>query len=236
MHMRAAQNSRVMPMRSAAALVAVLTACTATASAQDASPQTLTLADAVNLALRSNGRIHEALDSIEEAKIARRAAQSAFRPKFVPHVLGALGNAEGISNQSYGLDISQRFPTGTELQATVGAISARNQLGSFYYSDTTISLTQPIYKGGAGDPLRRSVEASERQIETAVEAHTTTEQQVAIEVAAAFYAIVAQKQVVEVAAKALERTRHLLAVSEAKLEIGKVSQLDVLRAQQLVRE
>ena len=225
-----------MPIRRAAALAAVLATWTAAPSAQDSAPRTLTLKEAVDLALLQNDRIHAASDAIEEARLARRAAQAAFRPTFVPRILGALGNADGLSSQSYGFDLTQRFATGTELQATVGTFSSRNQLGSFYYSDTTLSIAQPILGGGGVDPARRHLESAERSIDTAIGAHQAAREAVAIEVAAAFYAIVAQQQVVDVAAKALERSKHLRAISEAKLEIGKVSQLDVLRARQLARE
>lgn len=225
-----------MPMTRTAVIVAALTLGAAAPAAQDGAPQTLTLKEAVDLALLQNDRIHAAADAIEEARLARRAAQAAFRPAFVPRILGALGNADGLSNQSYGFDLTQRFPTGTELQASVGTFSSRNQLGSFYYSDTTLSIAQPILGGGGVDSARRHIESAERSIDTAIGAHQAARQTVAIEVAAAFYAIVAQQQVVDVAAKAVERAAHLLAVSEAKLGIGKVSQLDVLRARQLARE
>jgi len=224
-----------MPLRRATALVAVFAAGT-TVSAQDSAPRTLTLKEAVDLALLQNDRIHAAADAVEDARLALRTAQAAFRPTFAPRILGALGNADGLSSQSYGFDLTQRFPTGTELQASVGTFSSRNQLGSFYYSDTTLSIAQPILGGGGADSARRQVESAERSIDTAIGAHEAARQTVAIEVAAAFYAIVAQQQTVDVAAKAVERSAHLLAVSEAKLEIGKVSQLDVLRARQLARE
>lgn len=225
-----------MPLAHPAVIVAALTLGAAAPSAQDSAPRTLTLKEAVDLALLQNDRIHAAADAIEEARLARRAAQAAFRPAFVPRILGALGNADGLSSQSYGFDLTQRFATGTELQASVGTFSSRNQLGSFYYSDTTLSIAQPILGGGGVDSARRHIESAEGSIITAIDAHQAVRQTVAVEVAAAFYAIVAQQQMVDVAAKALERSKHLLAVSEAKLEIGKVSQLDVLRARQLARE
>lgn len=224
-----------MRIRGAAGFTVALVLNAATLPAQEGEPGTLSLAGAVSLALRQNERVQAAADTIEEAKAARRLAQAPFRPSFVPRILGALGNSDGLSNQSYGFDLTQRFAAGTELHATVGAASSRNQMGSFYYSDTTVSIAHPILGGEAGT-ARRQLEAADRGIDTATDAHEAVRQAVAIEVAAAYYAILAQQQMVDVAAKALERAAHLLAVSEAKLEIGKVSQLDVLRARQLARE
>ena len=63
-----------------------------------------------------------------------------------------------------------------------------------------------------------------------------SEQQVAVDVASAFYRIVAQQSLVRVAQQSLERSRRLRDASEAKLGAGLVSQLDVLRAQQLVAQ
>lgn len=204
------------------------------ARAQDA-PPLLTLGAAVELARRHHPGIQEAISRIDESRLALQAAQSAFRPQFVPRMSGALGGGD-LANQSYGADFAQQFPWGTQLQARVGSSSARNQLGTFYYSDTTLSLTHAVYRGGAADPARRARDEARRAIEAATADHQRREQLVAIDVAAAYYAVAAQQQVIAVAANAVERHRRVLAVSEAKLEIGKVSQLDVLRAQQLVRE
>lgn len=223
---------------SSSAIVAAalcLGSAAAAASAQEVAAPIFTLADAVRLALRHSGSIHDAAGATEEARIARQVAQSAFRPKLVPHVLGAIGGPDTISNQRYGLDVFQRFPRGTEFQAAVGTSSSRNQLGTFYYSDTTISVTQPLF-GGGRDALRGHAVAAEGRLQDALEEEKGTQRRVVVEVASAYYAIVAQRQVVIVAERSLERSQRLLEVSEAKLAIGKVSQLDVLRARQLVRE
>lgn len=198
-------------------------------------PASLSVGEAVRLALQNNNRIRDALDAIEEAKIARRTAQAEFRPKFVPNVLGALAGSNS-TNESYRLDLFQRFTTGAEIHATVGAASSRNQLGTFYYSDTTVSLSQPLLGRHGTDLLRRNLDGTQRRIDNAVAGHGEAQRQLALEVAAAYYEIVAHKQMFDVAAKSLERARKLLEVTDAKLTIGKVSQLDVLRSRQLVRE
>lgn len=208
---------------------------TGAAAAQEGATPILTLADAVRLALQHSGSIYDAAGATEDARIDRHVARSAFRPKLMPHVLGAIGGTDTISSQRYGLDVLQRLPRGTEFQAAVGTSSSRNQLGTFYYSDTTISVTQPLF-GGGRDAFRDNAVASERRLQDALEAQKGVERRVAVEVASAYYAIVAQRQVVIVAEQSLERSKRLLEVSEAKLAIGTVSQLDVLRARQLVRE
>jgi outer membrane protein TolC len=57
-----------------------------------------------------------------------------------------------------------------------------------------------------------------------------------VDVARAYYQIVTQEELAEVARRSLERSRRLRDASEAKLEAGRVSQLDVFRARQLVTQ
>jgi outer membrane protein TolC len=63
-----------------------------------------------------------------------------------------------------------------------------------------------------------------------------SEQQLALDVASAFYRVVGNNLLVEVASKSLESAESLLEASRAKLQAGRVSQLDVARAQQLSAE
>ena len=57
-----------------------------------------------------------------------------------------------------------------------------------------------------------------------------------VDVVSTYYRVVAQTAFVDVARQSLERARKLRDASEAKLDAGLVSQLDVLRAQQLVAQ
>jgi outer membrane protein TolC len=63
-----------------------------------------------------------------------------------------------------------------------------------------------------------------------------SEQQVAVDVAAAYYRVVSQQALVDVARQSMVRARRLRDASEAKLDAGLVSQLDALRSQQLVSQ
>lgn len=203
--------------------------------AQSVAPARLTLADAIAAAKENNSRLRDADSTLEQARIARDVARSAFRPKIVPNVLGAIGQPD-LSSQSYGVNLSQRFTTGTEFDANVSTSASRNQLGTFYYTDTTFLLTQPIVGGSGRDAVRRDLTSAERQVDAADASRQLTEQRLIVDVATAYYTIVGQQQVVAVAEQARDQSARLLDVARAKLTIGKVSQLDVLRAQQLLRE
>jgi outer membrane protein len=222
-----------------AALAAFVCATPTYAHAQESGP--LTLAQAVNAALDRNDRLINQHDAGERAGLTVRAAENAFRPKLVPNIRGSFGQTN-VSDQTYGVALSQRFTSGTELRIGVGASTAQipSVLGGddvrFYNTDTTFMITQPLLKGFGPAVARRSLTSAELMSDEAGRQQTLAEQQVAIDVATAYYRVVAQQSLVKVARQSFERSRQLREASEAKLEAGLVSQLDALRAQQLVSQ
>jgi outer membrane protein TolC len=97
-------------------------------------------------------------------------------------------------------------------------------------------VSQPLLRGFGRSVSRRTLTAAELRREDADRQQVLSEQQVAVDVAAAYYRVVSQQAFVEVSRQSLLRARRLRDASEAKLDAGLVSQLDVLRSQQLVSQ
>ena len=211
------------------------------ASAQ--APPRLTLTDALKEALSKNERIVNQGDVIAQADLGLRLARNTFKPKVTPNMFGSFGRTD-VSSQTYRVDVSQKLVTGTELRLSTGTVSAQipGQLGQaatdvlFYNADTTMTLSQPLLRGLGPSVARRSLTTAELRRQDAERQQALSEQQVAIDVAAAYYRVVSQQSFVEVATQSLLRARRLRDASEAKLDAGLVSQLDVLRSQQLVSQ
>ena len=195
----------------------------------------LPLAEAVRVALLNNERVLSSRESIDQARLGVNLAESAFGTKITPNVLGSFGQSD-VRNQTYGVGASRRFPTGTEVRMDVGAATFRNQLGNFYAADTTLLVSQSLLRGFGPTVGRRPLERASHQVEVAQRQHALTEQQLAIEVAAIYYRLIAQRELAVAARTALENAERLLLASEAKLQANLVSQLDVFRARQLVAE
>jgi len=222
--------------------VALLATMTVTIGAQ--SGPLLTLEQAVSEALVKNERMLNQHDNIEQAALGVRLARNTFQPKVVPNVLGSFGGTD-INSQTYRVDVSQKFVTGTEVRFGVGTSTAQIPGESgvsgpddihFYNADTTVTLSQPLLRGFGASVARHSLTSAQLRRTDADRQQTLTEQQVALDVASAYYRVVAQQTIVDVARKSLDRARRLRDASEAKLDAGLVSQLDVLRAQQLVSQ
>lgn len=208
-----------------------------------AQPPVMTLAQAVDEALEKNDRLVNQQDITTQADLGLRLAKSTFRPKIVPNINGSFGQTD-ISSQNYRIDLTQRLTTGTELRLGVGTSTAQipgpSATGEsdilFYNADTTLTLSQPLLRGLGRNVARRQLTSAELRQADAARQRTMAEQQVAIDVATAYYGIVAQQAFVAVAKQSVERSIKLRDASEAKLTAGLVSQLDVLRAQQLVAQ
>jgi outer membrane protein TolC len=206
------------------------------------SPPALSLTDAVSEALVRNERIVDQADGIAQADLGLRLARNTFKPKVTPNIFGSLGRSD-ISSQTYRVDVSQKLTTGTELRLSTGTASSiipgENAFAGdvlFYNADTTLSVSQPLLRGFGRSVARRSLTAAELRKEDAARLQSMSEQQVAVDVAAAYYRVVSQQALVDVARQSLTRARRLRDASEAKLDAGLVSQLDALRSQQLVSQ
>ena len=206
----------------------------AVARAQDDAPL-LTLHEAVLAALAGNDRVVTSRESVEQARLGRTVAEAAFATRITPNLLGSFGQSD-VRNQTYGVAASRRFPTGTEVRMDVGASTFRNQIGSFYAADTTLLVSQSLLRGFGPAAGRRQIERAGYLITGAERQHFLTEQQLAIDVAGAYYRLIAQQEFTVAARATVDNARGLLAASEAKLRANLVSQLDVFRARQLVAE
>ena len=193
----------------------------------------LTLREAVLIALVGNERVLSSLESIDQARLARTLAASTFGTRVTSNLLGSLGQSD-VRNQTYGVGASKRFVTGTEVRMDVGASTFRNQIGSFYAADTTLLVRQSLLRGFGPTVGRRPMERSTYQLAAAKRQHALVREQLAIDVAGAYYRLIARRESVVAARTALENAHRLLAASEAKLRANLVSQLDVFRARQLV--
>ena len=225
-------------------MIAGVLACVgASGPAQAQQPEVITLAAAVRTALARNNRIVNERDTVEQAALARHAATSLFRPKLVPNVQGSVGQTEA-SNQTYRLDFLQRTTFGTEVRAGFGASSAlipsvTDPLGGdvrFYNADTNVTIVQPLMRGLGKSVARRALTSAEVRHQDAMVSLARAEQLLSVEVASTYFRVIQQRSLRDVAEKSLERSEQLLRVADAKMQAGLVSQLDVLRARQLVAE
>ena len=191
---------------------------------------TLSLDDAIKLALAQNINLQSAQERVSNANIALERTRSEFGIKIRPEVSGLFQQGEDL-NQNYGVRISKKFHIGGELSAQTSTRIDDDDEGNRYLTDVTFSYTQPLLKGRGTLATTIDLVSAERNIQSQYRALITAQQQLMINVATAYYGIVRDQMLVEVNLRALERANTLLQAAEAKLKVGMASKMDVFRAE-----
>ena len=188
---------------------------------------TIDLAAAVRLALGPACVLLDSQDAVAATRWRERTAFADVRPAVTP--LYQRGEGRNV----FGADFSQKLPwTGGTVTATGRYLSDPTVDAPFpRTTDLRLLLSQPLLRGVGPNATffelrnaRRAVQGQERSLVLA-------RQRTAVEVAAAYYGVIAQRQLLDVARQSLERTEGLLKSSEARLEVGLASKLDVFRAE-----
>jgi len=188
---------------------------------------TVSLAQAVGVALEKNYGLLSSADSLQSARINYSAARAQFYPQLVPSYSRASGES------SFALEASQRLPW------TGGSLSASALMRSLPGTDLAVTrstgmqfvLRQPLLRGFGPNAAHYGLRNSRRAQQAQERSYELGRQRLAVDVARSFYQIVQQRQLLAVSRQSLKRSESLLKASEARLAVGLVSKLDVFRAE-----
>jgi outer membrane protein TolC len=187
---------------------------------------TLDLASSVRAALEHNFGLLSAGDSVQAARFRESAAKGQFYPKLTPRYLVT------PDDKSLLIDASQRLPwSGAILTASTTLRSTELTADPLSHTaDLRLILTQPLLRGFGPNATYFDLRNSRRGVEAQARSYALARQRLAVQVAAAFYNVVAQRQLLAVSRQSLRRGENLRKASEARLKVGLVSKLDVFRA------
>jgi outer membrane protein TolC len=188
---------------------------------------TMTLAAAVKTALGQNFGLLAAADSVSTSRMRETVARAQFYPKLVP----TYGESE--FGRALALDLEQKLPwTGASISAGAALRSSLDDAIALpRTSNARIVLTQPLLRGFGPNAAHYDLRNKQRGRESQERAFELTRQRVAIKATSDFYQVVLQRQLLAVARQSLKRSQSLLKASEARLQVGLVSKLDVFRAE-----
>jgi outer membrane protein len=188
---------------------------------------TLSLEESVAAALAGNIAHLGAAETLQTARLRYRASRAEFFPQVTPRY------QHGDDERTLTVDATQKVPwTGGSVTASSSLRSNPTSVSPATRStDLNVTLTQPLLRGLGPNASffdlrnsRRARVAAERSLELA-------RQQVAVNVTNAFFQVLQQRLLLAVAQQSLQRSESLRRASEARLQVGLVSKLDVFRAQ-----
>lgn len=166
-----------------------------------------------------------------------------FGPKFSGALSYLYSNATGSSggsatgSSSASLTGSKILPTGGTLSVTgTSNVSGEEGVGfdgnRSFDSTITSSLTQKLWRGAGYEPSHEALTAAERGAVYAVRSFELFREDFSIQTLTKHYNLVSQRRTIDNQRRSLENFIFLRRRSEALFEVGRVPQLDVLRARQ----
>ena len=189
---------------------------------------TLSLAHAVSLALEHNFGILSQADSVTATQVRESTAQAQFHPKLTPRYQRGPND-----DQAFSLEGFQRLPwSGATLTASGRVASTPKAEAPFSKAGSVnATLTQPLLRGFGPNATYFDLTNSRRVRQDQDRSFELARQALAVRVAEAFYQVIKQRQLLEVARQSLARNESLKTASEARVKVGLASKLDLLRAE-----
>jgi outer membrane protein TolC len=190
---------------------------------------TISLAEAVAVALEHNYTLLSANDSVLSARFRERAAFAQFYPRLTPRY------QQGDGVKAFGADLSQRLPwlggtilaSGTLSDYDATAAGAPAGKGNEFRA----ILNQPLLRGFGPNTTFYDLRNSQRSRVAQERFYTLAKQRLAIDVTSAYYQIVRQRALLGVSRQSLKRSDTLRDASNARMQVGLASKLDVFRAE-----
>ena len=185
---------------------------------------TVSLADAVALALEGNFGLRTQMDGVASAQFFEAASRARFHPKVTPSY------AAGPNTRAFAVEASQAVPWTNGSVSAAGVFRQTNP-DDVHSSDLRLTVSQPLLRGFGQTVATFELRNSERATQAQRRTYELARQRVAVDVAQAFYQVARQRQLLEVARSSLDRSLGLMQASEERQKVGLASRLDVLRAE-----
>jgi outer membrane protein len=211
---------------SATATPAISDAAEAEATVEPApGVRTVSLDEAVTMALQGNFGLLASADAVYSARIAEGVQRAEFFPKVTPLF------QRSPDQTTIGASMDENLPwTGGLLHASFGASSPHDSQ-SAHTSALNVTLVQPLLRGFGPAASLFALRNARRAREGQERGFVLARQGLIVQVTSAFYQVVRQRQLVEVARQSLKRSANLKKASQARMLVGMVSKLDVFRAE-----
>ncbi len=188
---------------------------------------TLTLREALAIAMRENPRIHNACDGRASARHGRAIADSEFSVQFSPQASSGLANDTQTSQTSV-FTLSKKFTYGTLVELSAGTTATQDR---FYRSFSGVTLAQSLFR--AFGPLANTarIADAERRIGSAGTQLQETQETVAMDVVETFYRVIGERSLLAILESSRSRAEHHLAASQARLRRALATRMDIYRAE-----
>lgn len=183
----------------------------------------LSLEDALRMALERNPMILDACDGTSVAKNVLDSAESAFDVRLSANSRSGLGT-DTQTDQVTQLRLDKKFISGTDVSLTAGTSSTQD---GFYRSYAGVTLSQSLLRGFGPLVTTEGVTSAEAGLASAQKAADASRERVLLDVVAAYYGVLEQEALLEIARTAQTRSGQLAGMAREQLARGLATEVDV---------
>ncbi|MGK7345408.1 MAG: TolC family protein [Candidatus Nitrospinota bacterium M3_3B_026] len=189
----------------------------------------LTLEDAVNIALTANRSLIMSRRGLKDSRLSVVSAKSDFDVKIYPAATAQAAGGDAFTSETLGLGVSleKKFATGSRLSITPAVASLDGDEGS----SVDISLEQPLFRGAGLATNLNEVKAAEYSLRSSERRDYQARVNVMMSAVSAFYEVARQREILRLNEELAERLRGHAEAARAKEKAGYASPIDVYRAE-----
>ncbi|MDY6837292.1 MAG: TolC family protein [Thermodesulfobacteriota bacterium] len=199
----------------------------ATGRGEDESVMSLTLEEAINLALEANRNLLISTSNLESQTLFLTSAQSEFELKFAPSVTGdASDDYKSIGSE---ISLDKKLKMGPRATLTPGI--AISDVGDKYSGRTALSLEMPLLRDFGREVTLDSVRSSEFSVRTAERSLYFTRVNTVLDTVFGVYDIIKQRELVELYDSQVKRLNGHAETAKIKEKVGLATPIDIYRAE-----
>jgi outer membrane protein len=197
----------------------LVTLLTVIVAAYSYAAETLTLDQAIDIALRSNPGLKAADAQVEVAEAGVLKSASGFLPKVT---VSETWSRTDSPLMALGTKLNQEIVTPADFDPAV-----MNRPDPISNYNTRLSVMQPVWNGGKEYVGRKQATLAR---EASIQDRERARQETVFNVIKAYYGVLLAKEYYKVAVQSLDTTEETVRLAEARYKAGAVLQSDLLRA------
>ena len=202
-----------------ATYLVLTTLLTLVVAAYSYAAETLTLDQAIDMALRNNPGLKAADAQVEAAEAGVLRSASGFLPKVT---VSETWSRTDSSLMALGTKLNQEIVTPADFDPSV-----MNHPDAISNYNTRLAVMQPVWNGGKEYVGRKQATLAK---EASIQDRERARQETVFNVIKAYYGVLLAKEYYKVAVQSLETTAATVKLAEARYKAGAVLQSDLLRA------
>lgn len=194
----------------------------------------LTLRDALAIAYTTNREMLGRKESLHLQALSLAGVRHAYTPQLalaLSYLFDETPDARDSNAGSASFSASQVLPTGGDLRLSAGSSSGALEGDSASYGTMlSVRLTQPLLRGAGYEVAWEGLRQAERDLVYSIRDFELFREDFSIRVAQSFYDLVNRKQSIVNQRRNLESNEFAHRQAEAFFAVGRVNELEVLRA------